>query len=217
MRPTPESTDPHRPGRQLQAVIRLRHIPAALVALCVLAALPAAADASYRDVIKECYNTGTLTPGRYSKDELKQARKKLPSDIREYSDCEDLINAELARLARGNAGGGGGIPPTPPANPALTTPSGAVAGRPEDFEALKRTTDPKTRPTAPPEVAVANRKITPTTGGLLGAARDADANALPLPLILSLAALAAMAAIATLSVLRRRSPQIRAALRLLRR
>src|SRR4051794_34083397 len=117
---------PRRPGRRLPAVIRLRHITAALTALCLLAVAAPAAEASYRDVIDECYNTGNLTPGKYSKDELKQARKKLPSDIREYSDCEDLINAELARLARGNRGGGGGsgIPPTPPANPALTTPSG---------------------------------------------------------------------------------------------
>jgi hypothetical protein len=202
-------------------VIRLRHIPAALAALCVLAAVPAVADASYRDVIKECYNTGALTPGRYTKDELKQARKHLPSDIREYSDCEDLINAELARLARANrgngSGGSGGVPPAPPANPALTTDSGAVATRPEDFDALKHTIDPATRPSEPPEVAIANTKVSPTTGGLLGAARNASANSLPLPLILSLAALAAMAALGVLAVLRGRAPQIRDALRLLRR
>jgi hypothetical protein len=202
-------------------VIRLRHISAALAALVVLAAAPSAADASWRDVIKECYNTGDLTPGKYSKNELKDARRHLPSDIREYSDCEDLINGELARSARSNHGNGGpgGAPvvPPPPANPALTTDSGAVAGRQEDLNALMHATDPRTRPSDPPQVAVANRTISPTTGGLLGTARDASANSVPLPLILSLAALATMAALGLLAVLRGRSPQIRAALRLLRR
>jgi hypothetical protein len=197
-------------------VIRLRHITLALAALCILAVAAPAAEASWRDVIKECYNTGDLK-GDYTKQELKDARRHLPSDIREYSDCEDLINAALAALARGDRNGGDTTPPPPPANPDLTTPSGAVAGRPEDFEALKRATDPKTRATAPPEVTIANSKISPTTGGLLGAARNPDANSLPLPLILSLAALVAMAALGALSVARQRSPQIRAALRLLRR
>ena len=198
-----------------RAVIRPRYMAIAL-ALCLFAvAAPTAQASRWRDVIDECYNTGHLTPGKYSKDDLKDARRRLPSDIKEYSDCEDLINAELARSARRNRGQGG--PPPPPANPALTTPSGAVAGRQEDFDALSRATDPNTRSDVPPEVTVAGRKITPTTGGLLGAARNPDANSLPLPLILSLAALAAIAALGLVAMMRRRPPNIRAALRLLRR
>jgi hypothetical protein len=189
----------------------------------MLAAVPATAEASrWRDVIKECYNTGDLQ-GNYTKEDLKDARRHLPSDIREYSDCEDLINAALAKLARGNHGNGngpGGTNPgiaTPPANPALTTESGAVAGRPEDYDALRRTIDPANRPSEPPEVKIADRTLSPSTGGLLGAARNPEANSLPFPLILSLGALAAMAALGALAVARQRSPQIRAALRLLRR
>jgi hypothetical protein len=196
-------------------VFSLRNTTAALVALCLLAVAAPAADASWRDVIRECYNTGDLK-GDYSKDELRDARRNLPSDIREYSDCEDLINAALAASARnrGQSGGGG---TTFPANPDLTTESGAIAADKEDFDALARATDPNTRPSAPPEVDVAGQTISPTTGGLLGAARNAEANSLPLPLILSLVALAVMAAVGGLAVMRQRSPQIRAALRLFRR
>jgi hypothetical protein len=196
-------------------VFSLRHTTAALVALCLLAVAAPAADASWRDVIRECYNTGDLR-GDYSKDELRDARRHLPSDIREYSDCEDLINAALAASARnGGRSGGGGT--TFPANPALTTDSGAIAADQEDFDALANATDPRTRPSAPPKVEVAGQEISPTTGGLLGAARNAEANSLPLPLILALAALAAMAAVGGLAVMRQRSPQIRAALRIFRR
>jgi hypothetical protein len=210
------SSAPARAGRRLPTVIRLRHITVALAALCMLAvAAPAAQAYTYKDVIRECYNTGHLTPGKYSRADLKKARKELPADIKEYSDCEDLINAELARSARRNGGNGpgGGAPPPLAPNPALTTPSGAVAGKQEDFDELARATAPGTRSDAPPEVTVAGSKITPTTGGLLNAAKDAEANSLPLPLILALAALAAMAVFGTIAVLRQHSPQIRRATR----
>jgi hypothetical protein len=197
-------------------VISLRHITAALVALATLAVAAPAAQAGWRDVVRECYNTGDLK-GDYSKEELKEARRNLPSDIREYSDCEDLINAALAAAAKNGGRSGGNAGGAFPANPALTTPSGAIAADQEDFDALGRATDPDTRPTAPPEVQVADQKITPTTGGLLGAARNAESNSLPVPLILSLVVLAAMAAVGALAVMRQRSPQIRAALRIFRR
>jgi hypothetical protein len=199
---------------------RLRNITVAFAALCVLAvsAGPAwALDNNYHHVIRECYDTGQLPSGKYTREALKKARRKLPSDIKEYSDCEDLINAALAAAARKNGGNGGGGY-TPPANPALTTPSGATASSPQDYDALKRETDPKTRSAAPPQVPIAGSKLSPTTGGLLKAARNTDANDVPLPLIVALAALVAMALFGGLAVLRQRWPQTRrAALRLVRR
>jgi hypothetical protein len=199
-------------------MIRLRHITPALAALCVLAVFAPSAyalDDNYHHVIRECYDTGRLDGSKYTRDALKQARKRLPSDIKEYSDCEDLINAALANYGRPGAGGSGYAPP---ADPALTTPSGAIATSPQDFDALARETDLKTRSNAPPAIPIADAKLTPTTGGVINSARNTDANDVPLPLILSLAALAAMAALGTASVMRRRWPQIRRApLRLLRR
>ena len=202
-------------------VTRLRNITVALVALCVLAlgAAPAyALDNDYHHVIRECYDTGQLPAGKYTRSALKKARRKLPSDIKEYSDCEDLINAALAAAARGNStGGGGGFTP-PPANPAFTTPSGAVASSQQDFDALKHQTDPKKRSAPPPQVNVAGSKLSPITGGLLNSARHASANSVPLPLILALAGLAALALFAAAAVIRQRWPETRrAALRLIGR
>jgi hypothetical protein len=194
-------------------LIRPRHILVSLAALCVLGVTAPAALANYQDVIRECYNTGQLTPGKYSRHDLKQARQHLPSDIKEYSDCADLINAALAASNKKSSGGGGGTPP-PPGNPAFTTPSGAVASSQGDINALDQATKPGPRP----QVAIAGSKLSPTTGGLVNAAKGTDSNALPLPLLLSLIALAAMAVLGGAAVLRGRWPQIRRApLRLLRR
>ncbi len=67
-------------------------------------------------------------------------------------------------------------------------------------------------------MAIADGKVSPSTGGVIAAAARGDANDVPLPLILSLAGLAALAVVGGLAVLRQRWPQARsAALRLLRR
>lgn len=206
-------------------MIRLRNITIVLAALCALAvAAPAAwaLDGNYRHVIRECYDTGSLQGGNYTRAALKEARSKLPSDIKEYSDCQDLINAALAAIGRrpnGGGGGGGGAGSGLPApNPQLTTPSGAVATTQQDLDALKRATDPKTRSDAAPQIELPSGKLTPSTGGLLNVAKRADANSLPLPLILSIAGLAALALFGGLAVVRQRWPQTRrAALRLLGR
>ena len=197
-------------------LIRVRHILVSLAALCVIGATAPAAFASYQDVIRECYNTGSLPAGKYSRHELLQARSHLPSDIREYSDCEDLINAALAagRRSSGGGGTGGGSVPTAAPNPALTTPSGATAGSQNDLNALGQAQ----KQSAPPQVKVADGKLSPSTGGVIRAAKNTDVNSLPTPLLASLIALAAMALLGGTSVLRQHWPRIRRApLRLLRR
>jgi hypothetical protein len=199
---------------------RLRHIRAVVVALCMLGACAPAAyakDGDYHHVIRECYDTGTLDGSKYTLAALKKARRKLPTDVREYSDCEDLINAAIAGYNRGSRGGGGGAGGAPP-NPAFTTPSQAVASSKEDFDALNRETDPKTRSQVPPAVPLGDTRVSPTTGGIINAAKGTNSNDLPLPLILSLAGLAILSALAAATVLRQRWPQARsAALRLFRR
>jgi hypothetical protein len=84
---------------------------ATLVAL-LLAASPA--SASLDDIISDCADDGRVDSG-YSVDELRRARRKLPADVREYTDCYDAIGAAIkARTPRapgvapGFGGGGGG-------------------------------------------------------------------------------------------------------------
>jgi len=210
-------------------VIRLRNITIALVALCALAvAAPAAwaKDGNYHHVISECYNTGQLNGSKYTRHALREARDNLPSDIKEYSDCFDLISAALAappprpRPSGGGGGGGagggsGGGGSTPPGASSVTpVPAGPNQ---QDLRALSSVTDPNRSAGVPPQVTLANGKLSPTTGGLLSAAKRTDSNTVPLPLILSLAGLAAMAALGGAAVVRQRWPRTRAALRLRRR
>lgn len=200
-------------------MIRLRNITVALAALCVLAvaAPPAMAlDNDWRHVVRECYNTGQLNGSKYTKNALKRARQHLPSDIREYSDCADLIDAALAQKARehrrsnaggGGAGAGGGSGGPPP------IPTGSANADPRNLDALRGVTDPKGRSNAP-QAPIGS--VSPDTRTLIDTAHLTDTNSLPLPLILALAALAAMAAVGSVSVLRRRGPQVLRALRIRR-
>ena len=185
-------------------MIRVRHITTTLVALCALGVFAPSAyalDDNYHHVIRECYDTGRLDGSKYTREALKKARRRLPSDIKEYSDCEDLINEALANYGRARGGsGGGGAGYVPPADPALTTPSGAVATSRGDYDALARETDPKLRSSSPPAIPIANQKLTPTTGGVINAARGTNSNDVPLPLIIALAALAAMALLGGVTV-----------------
>jgi hypothetical protein len=103
--------------------------------------------------------------------------------------------------------------PAPPPNPALTTPSGATAGSQDDLNALGQAQ----KQTAPPQVKIADSKLSPSTGGVIRAAKNTDSNSLPTPLLASLIALAAMALLGGTSVIRQQWPRIRrASLRLLR-
>jgi hypothetical protein len=191
-----------------------RHTTVALVALAVMLLGPAAARADYRAAIRDCADDGVLQ-GTYTKQDLLQARKHLPTDLREYSDCSNVLSRALLSIAgKGKNGRAGGILPPAAGNPALTTPSGAIASNPQQLDALKQQTGAK----SPPKVALGGTPITAGTGGLLNAAARTAPNHLPVPLLLALIALAVMGAIAGLLVMRHRWPETRrVALRILRR
>jgi hypothetical protein len=202
---------PHRP------MTPIRHITAALVALAVLAFAPAAAHASYNDAIRDCADDSILQ-GSYTKQELRQAIKHLPTDLREYSDCSDVLARALASLA-GKGRNGRSTPAQAPGtdNPALRTPSGAVASNPQQIDALKQQTS-RAGNKAPPKVTVGGKPLTPGTGGLVSTATRTSPNHVPTSLLLALIALALVGAIAGLLVLRHRWPETRrVALRILRR
>jgi hypothetical protein len=188
-----------------------------VVALALLAVVaPSALAANYHDAIRDCNDDGVLE-GHYTRSTLRQARNHLPSSLREYSDCADVLARALAATPTHGTGGGGTAPPL--GDPHLTTGSGAIASNPAQLNDLKKQASRSTDDRAPAKVTVGNTAVTPGTAGLVNtAARTSSPNELPKPLLVALIALAAMGVLAGLMVLRQRWPETRrVALRLLRR
>lgn len=157
-----------------------------LLGLLAAGASPAVA-ASRAEIIRDCADDGHLQ-GDYTAQELRDARKNLPSDVAEYTDCTDV----LRRAELGAEGGG------PPGGPGVF---GGETGRPGV------TTDPGPEPTPPlvPEtdadrVALDESRRAPerpvTVGGeelVAGASPLRDgyrANSVPSSLVITLVLLA---------------------------
>lgn len=81
-----------------------------LLALVVLAVLPAAASASGQDVINDCSDNEQID-GDYSQKEYNQGLDELPADIDGYSPCRDIIARARDDAAAGGGGGSGGGSP----------------------------------------------------------------------------------------------------------
>jgi hypothetical protein len=169
-----------------------------LVALLVLA-LPAAAHASAIQVIRDCAQDGRVD-GHYSQKDLRQAEASLPSDIDEYTDCRAAIRAAMA----GGSGSNGAAPPG-----GIVTPSGAVAGSPQDVQALDNLTNRASKGKRAP-VSVGGKTILAGNAGLsgvLGGLRGA--NGMPAALVVAIAALGLLAAVTAYLVAREKLVQVR--------
>lgn len=205
---------------------RLRLIAPLAVVLATLA-LPAFATATspaVKDVIRDCSDDGRFER-HHDRNDLRAAEGQLPTDLREYTDCESLIRAELAK-----GGGGGGSPGGGPAGGAVggtaggafgaggggkvaVTPSGA-AGTPVDVGALRDENASIRR--HKPSVVLAGGPISPASSGLNHVA--SAANALPPSLLVAILALMLLCAAAGTAAAWRRWPAlVRAPLRLIRR
>ena len=79
-----------------------RPTAAAVVALCLLLPAPAAL-ASGADVLIDCNDNGRLTK-EYSQKEYRDALANMPADLKQYTDCENIIR----RAQRGEPGSTGG-------------------------------------------------------------------------------------------------------------
>ena len=78
-----------------------------LSGLILLLAVPTASAGVREKILRECQD-GRIT-GDYSPGQLRDARKNIPTDIDEYSDCRDVLaRASLSGRSAGNGGGGGG-------------------------------------------------------------------------------------------------------------
>jgi hypothetical protein len=191
---------------------RIRNI-AALAAALALLAIPGSAGASGEDVIRDCADDGQFSR-HYSPDDLNWARDHLPTDIREYTDCKSLIEAELARSRGGPPGStpGGSIGPETGYG-GVTTPSGA-AGTPDAVAALKDATANASK--GKPSTEANGEALIPAASGLNNV--PGAANALPSPLLAAIVAVIVLCALGGIAATWRRWPALaRAPLRLFRR
>jgi len=86
--------------------MRLSPLRIMLLALVVLAVVPAAASASGQRVIDDCSDNEQID-GDYSQGDYNQALDELPADIDGYSPCRDVITRARDDAAGGGAGGSG--------------------------------------------------------------------------------------------------------------
>jgi hypothetical protein len=213
---------------------RRHRLPTIFAALLVaLLALPAFAQASGQDVIRDCFDDGHID-GNYSQGDYQDAQDNLPSDVDQYSDCRDVIAQGQAGGGKGsNSGSGGsngsgssgskssgssgsggvsksasssgrdesrgGSPKPNAGNPALETKSGAYAENEADKAAYESAKAQAAQGGALP-------------GGLaIPAAGDfspAQANTLPLPVVLALAAVGLLVVATSVLVARKRLPAL---------
>jgi hypothetical protein len=179
-----------------------------LVALLLLG-LPAAAQASGSDVIRDCAQDGKLDK-TYTQKELQDAQSNLPSDIDEYTDCRSVIRAAMH--------GGSGNPGGPGPAGAILTPSGAVAASPGDVAALAALQSNAAKGKAQ-SVSIAGAQVTPGTAGLGGALSGlAASNGMPTSLVATIAVLMVLAVVTAYLAAREKFPAVqRVAARIFRR
>lgn len=162
-----------------------------LAALALSAALaltlPAAAGADVgTKIIQRCTHGQSL--GGFSQQDYKRALQEMPIEVREYSDCEELIQqAELAAASgNGSSGGAGGL------GGGAGGSEGAIGNQqiamtPEEQQAVSSAAQGHP---APVPVEPGQEPITP---GVVHANLASAASALPTPLLAVLALLLAVA------------------------
>ena len=188
--------------------------------LVALLALPAFAQASGEDVIRDCYDDGHID-GNYSPGDYQDAEDNIPSDVDQYSDCRDVIAQGKAGGRKGNGSGGGsagsgggsgtaggggatsdgrgGSPKPYEGDPALETKSGAYAPSQNDKAAYDAA-----RADAARGGALPNGLAIPAAGDFT----PASANSLPLPVVLALTAVGLLVLATSVAVARKRLPAL---------
>jgi hypothetical protein len=166
-----------------------------LSGLILLLAAPTASAGVREKILRECQEgriTGNYTPGQ-----LRDARKNIPTDIDEYSDCRDVLaRAALTGRSTGNGGGGGGT-----AAPGGVLPGGGdgnrvvANGKAEEKDLVDALNS------APGGADVGGEHLVPGASGL---AADAARHGLPTSLLTALILIGLCALAAAAPAVRRR-------------
>ena len=160
----------------------------------VLAA-PASAVASSDQVLSDCIRDGKLDR-KYSNEELREARDRIPADSDEYSDCSDVIASAIKGGSdRGLGAGSPGV--------GATDPAGEAAARTEDQGDLAAIASGEGEP---PTVDVGGQSLEPDSSGFFNLA--GAANEVPLPLLIALILLGLFAMASGLAAMRERMPAL---------
>jgi hypothetical protein len=70
-----------------------------------LVVVPAAEAAGTAEILRDCADDGVLQ-GDYTPSELRRARRNIPADTDEYTDCRDVLARAASRGVSGGSGGG---------------------------------------------------------------------------------------------------------------
>jgi hypothetical protein len=169
------------------------------VVVVLMLGVPASALANANDVIRDCAQDGKLDK-HYSQKELAQAEKNLPSDIDEYTDCRQAIRSAMG----GGTGNTGGSPPN-----GIVTPSGAVAGSPQDVQALDDLATQASKGKRA-TVVIAGKRLLPGNAGETGVLSGlAGSNGMPTALMLAIGSLIALAVVIAYLAAREKIPLVR--------
>jgi hypothetical protein len=174
-----------------------------LSALFLLLAAPVASAGTREKILRECQE-GRIT-GHYTPAQLRDARKNIPTDIDEYSDCRDVLGrASLSGRSGGSGGSGGGGGGGAGESDSAVAPGGVASGgggaditAPADKHEV--TALANARKKAP--VAVDGERLVP---GASGFAADAARHELPTTLLTALVLLGLCALAAAVPAVRRR-------------
>lgn len=187
----------------------------ALAFLALGLALPAAATAAPGDVLQDCAEDGSLD-GDYSRGELREARGQIESDFASYSDCDEIIDGQLAPRAGASTNdgpGGSGAGGDGAGGSGAGGGSGDGAGGSVDGAGGGTAEEQRQRELARAKVEkkLGASALGPDGTGAVGSADSS--NGLPLPILLALIALGLLLAAGAALALGRRNSAFMGALR----
>ncbi len=179
----------------------LRHL--LLLAAFVALAAPGVASASPNQVLDDCNDDGVLNQ-QYSNSDLRKALDNMPTDIAEYSDCEEIIGSAISSgsdKGQGRGSPGQGVGGAGAADP------GEQAARAQDAAELEALAAGASQGKGKqPTVQVGDESVKPGSNGLFDLA--SASNELPTPLVVALIALGVLALAGGFIALRGRVPAL---------
>jgi hypothetical protein len=171
-----------------------------LLPLTVLAvlAVPAAAHA---DPVSDCAQDGKLDH-QYSNGQLKKALDNIPTDLAEYSDCQQVISSAI----HSGSGKGKGHANANDAGAGKPISAKEQAARTKDSQDLAGITGDSGGKPATPDLQIGGKDVKPGSNGLFDLA--SASNDVPVPLLVALIAIGLLAIAAGVMALRSRVPAL---------